>query len=241
MPSRSPSAHGPEAAASRRVESNQTGVNANLERHVRRHLASTFRHVPAPHAREAFARLTTRIGAHGGPLLLDSGCGVGQSSIHLARAFPDHLVLGIDKSAHRLARAASHAGEGGLPDNLHLERMNLVDFHLLAADAGLRLARHYILYPNPWPKAAHLARRWHGSPVFGAMLALGGRIEVRTNWRIYAEEFARALEIAGHGASRLDRHIVSHALTPFERKYDLSGQALYRLVSPPDRPEGPTQ
>ena len=61
-----------------------------------------------------------------------------------------------------------------MPANAVLIRADLVDFWRLLADNGVRLARHYNLYPNPWPKIGHLARRWHGHPVFPALLELGG-------------------------------------------------------------------
>jgi tRNA-dihydrouridine synthase C len=38
------------------------------------------------------------------PLILDAGCGVGHSTIQLARAFPDHWVIGVDQSEDRLSR-----------------------------------------------------------------------------------------------------------------------------------------
>jgi tRNA (guanine-N7-)-methyltransferase len=37
-------------------------------------------------------------------LILDAGCGVGHSTIQLARAFPDHWVIGVDQSEDRLSR-----------------------------------------------------------------------------------------------------------------------------------------
>ena len=58
-----------------------------------------------------------------------------------------------------------------------------------AARADICLARHYVLYPNPWPKIGHLARRWHGHAVFPDLLALGGVFECRSNWRIYIEKW----------------------------------------------------
>jgi tRNA G46 methylase TrmB len=38
------------------------------------------------------------------PLILDAGCGVGHSTIQLAREFPDHWVIGVDQSEDRLSR-----------------------------------------------------------------------------------------------------------------------------------------
>ena len=49
------------------------------------------------------------------------------------------------------------------------------------------------LYPNPWPKKKHLGRRWHGAPVFPALVKLGGELEMRSNWQTYLDEFALAL------------------------------------------------
>lgn len=45
------------------------------------------------------------------------------------------------------------------------------------------------------PKIGHLSRRWHGHPVFPAMLELGGVLECRSNWKIYVlNEFCFAVE-----------------------------------------------
>ena len=160
------------------------------------------------------------------PLILDACCGVGDSSRALAVLYPDHWVVGVDKSADRLSR--ERAGED--PENLLLIRADLNDFYRLAADAGWRPERHYILYPNPWPKPAHLKRRWHGAPVFPSLVALGGRLELRSNWRIYLEEFGEALSIAGH-ESRLEPFVAAKPITPFERKYRDSGHALWSLIA----------
>ena len=112
----------------------------------------------------------------GRPLILDSGCGVGQSTAKLALRFVDSYVLGIDKSAARLGRSPE------LPEDACLVRAELVDGWRLLASRGERLARHDLLYPNPWPKIGHLARRWHGHAVFPELLALGGVLECRSNW-----------------------------------------------------------
>jgi tRNA (guanine-N7-)-methyltransferase len=112
------------------------------------------------------------VSAAGAPLILDSCCGVGESSRLLARAFPNHYVIGVDQSASRLARGGGRAAE--CPANLDLVRADVVDYWRLLHEAGVRLDRHYLLYPNPWPKIGHLSRRWHGHPVFPTLLELGG-------------------------------------------------------------------
>jgi len=100
---------------------------------------------------------------------------------------------------------------------------------LLLAD-GIQLDRHFLLYPNPWPKIGHLSRRWHGHAVFPDLLALGGTLELRTNWRIYADEFAWAVARVSGCDAAVAAYETDAPLTPFERKYRDSGQTLWRYV-----------
>ena len=54
----------------------------------------------------------------------------------------------------------------------------------------------FLFFPNPWPKAySEIKRRFHAHPVFATMASLAPCLELRTNWRIYAEECAVALSI----------------------------------------------
>ena len=219
-------------ANSRVPTSAQSGVHEHLLSLLERHRASPFRKPYADYNRAAFeASLERRERvASGAPLILDSCCGVGESSLALARAFPDYYVIGVDQSASRLARQTG-SKSGGLPDNLDLVRADLVDYWRLLRDADIRLARHYLLYPNPWPKIGHLSRRWHGHSVFPAMVQLGGVLECRSNWRIYIEEFCAALNCLAGKAAVCESYAPECALTPFERKYLDSGHSLFRVVT----------
>lgn len=205
------------------VVSSQQGPHPRLDEVVRRHLETRWQKPVHAHTRRAFEAITPEVKSHCGPLVLDSGCGTGVSTAALARYHEDALVLGVDKSAARLDKARA------LPDNARLVRAELADFWRLARADGWRLAGHYLLYPNPWPKSEHLMRRWHAHPVFPDLLALGGRLELRTNWRIYVEEFARALALAGQVPGRVRRLQGDAPITPFERKYAASGHLLYAI------------
>ncbi len=218
------------AGDSRPVRSNQPGLHPGLASCVRKHADTPWRQ-PVPGAtREAFARVEAMRRAHwaGRPVVLDSGCGTGESTARLAQRHPEAWVVGIDRSAVRLARVGADRGPAGRGRVLWV-RAELASFWRLALAAGWSVSHHYLLYPNPWPKAAHLKRRWHGHPVFPALLALGGRLELRSNWKTYVEEFARAVELLtglAPGVSRLDD--AGAPLSPFERKYLASGHARWR-------------
>ncbi|TFH85815.1 methyltransferase domain-containing protein [Billgrantia azerbaijanica] len=226
-------------ATSRPITSNQSGPHDDLARRVDRALAHPLRKPVAEHTRTAFAEARAWRDAHPGPLILDAGCGVGLSTRRLAERFADHAVIGVDRSAHRLAR-----DHGALPDNARLVRADLVDFWRLALAAGWRPVRHYLLYPNPYPKSTHLKMRWHGHPVFPTILALGGRLELRSNWRLYVEEFALAVRQASGLTAAAAAYPLADGqppLTPFEAKYHASGQTLWRLVVElPAAPSCPT-
>jgi tRNA (guanine-N7-)-methyltransferase len=217
-------------ANSRVPTSAQTGIHEHLATLLDRHLGSPFRKPYTDYNRAAFAASMERreCVAPGAPLILDSCCGVGESSIALAKAFPDHYVIGVDQSESRLTRGKP--GGTDLPANLDLVRADLVDYWRLMKDAGIRLDRHYLLYPNPWPKIGHLARRWHGHPVFPAMLDLGGVLECRSNWRIYVDEFCFAVQRVTGLAAVCEPYVPDEALTPFERKYLNSGHVLFRAI-----------
>lgn len=194
---------------------------------MRKHLDSVFQKPVAAHTRQAFKVVSNRLEeVPGRRLILDACCGVGDSSRKLAQQYPDHWIIGVDKSESRIMRERS----GGMAENLILMRADLNDFYRLAVDAGWTLDRHYILYPNPWPKSVHLKRRWHGAAIFPHMLKLGGRLELRSNWRLYLEEFAVALRIAGY-KSETNPFTVTEPMTAFESKYSNSGQQLYRLMA----------
>ncbi|MGK0499598.1 MAG: tRNA G46 methylase TrmB [Oceanicoccus sp.] len=214
---------------SRVIISNQSGIHEKLEAVVRRHLNSRFQRPMAAHSVESFAIAQQRVEPHGGPVILDSFCGVGESTARLADLYPDALVIGVDKSAHRLAK---HDNYFTRPTNANylLLQADVEDFWRLALEQQWPIQRHCLFYPNPWPKSSQLKRRVHGSPLFATLLALGGTVELRSNWPIYVEEFAAALQLAGQHPARQQLE-VKQPITPFERKYQQSGQALWQCIA----------
>ncbi|CAG9163665.1 tRNA (guanine(46)-N(7))-methyltransferase TrmB [Cupriavidus pampae] len=217
-------------ANSRTIASAQTGIHDHLAARVARHLAEPFRKPIGEASRLALDEALSAWRRAGDvPLILDAGCGVGESTLRLAQAYPDHFVIGVDQSEKRLT-AGKDWWEGDLPGNYHWARADLVDVWRMLAAEGVPVARHYVLYPNPWPKIGHLGRRWQGHAVFPALAACGDYLECRSNWKIYIDEFAAALAIVGRPAVTTAWQ-PEVAMTPFERKYGASGHDLWRCVS----------
>ena len=209
---------------SRTIQTAQTGPHDKLRELLARHRDQTYRKPVAPWNADAFDRA---MAAWGGstPLILDAGCGVGWSTLVLAQSFPDHFVIGVDQSEDRLGRGKPQQA----PDNLVFVRADLVDFWRLLLQSRVPLSRHYVLYPNPWPKIGQLARRWHGHPVFPVIPQLGGVFECRSNWRTYLDELAIAFDALTGQLPPVEDWLPAQPMTPFERKYLASGQALYCL------------
>lgn len=156
-----------------------------------------------------------------GKLVLDSGCGTGVSTIKLADQFPEDLIVGIDQSIVRLGKQKAQK------DNVLFFRANLVDVWMLMEKQGWRIDQHFLFYPNPWPKKKHLQRRWHGHAIFPALIKISKNIELRTNWKIYADEFSKAIEIATTYKNPVEEFSSTDPITPFEKKYLVSEQMLY--------------
>jgi len=248
------------------VTSNQETLHKDLEEVVRKYARTTFLRPIADHTREAFAQVeefirkfyearkadpatgcgeTSAIGRSAPEtapvaVILDSGCGTGESTIHIARRFPGIPVIGIDKSCARLNKAGNPSQTAGedVPANAFWIRAELLDFWRLALDyvkAGKwTIPYHAVYYPNPWPKQSEATRRFHMHPIFPTLLALGETIELRTNWEIYAREFAEAARIVFDERAEAGMTIKCESFDPekpetaFERKYKEARQKLWR-------------
>ena len=207
------------------ISSDQKSVHTKLQQVVERHLHRPWLKPVPSHTADAFEeaiswwhRCSDR------PLIIDSFCGTGMSTALLARYNPDACVIGLDKSSHRLSK---HQAKG---PNYRLVRAECESFWQCLNNNHIPIMQHWLLYPNPWPKAGHLKRRIHGHPSFPLLKALGGKLELRTNWQIYAEEFAEACGQLGIKGSS-EAFVPDTPMTLFETKYLALGQGLWRFRS----------
>lgn len=217
---------------SRQITSNQLGIHPRLAATVQRHLESDFQRPIAPYSKAAFDRILAALKHMPRPLVLDSFCGTGHSTATLARRHPHHLVIGVDQSAHRLNKHQSDRGSSNAPENYLLLQASCEDIWHLLIQHQMTLSFHYLLYPNPWPKAAHLQRRVHGHGSFPWLIELGGAIELRSNWKTYVEEFCIAMHLSGRKGD-ISQASGDPAITLFEEKYRNSGHALWCFKSAP--------
>lgn len=204
------------------VHSNQGGIHEDLLITVEKHLKSTWQEPIPEHTRIAADKIIALANEHRGPLILDSFCGTGMSTAKLAQLFPEALVIGIDKSQDRLTKHVP-----GDTDNYRLFRASCEHTWSALAQVGIRCHRHYLLYPNPWPKKSHLKRRIHGHPAFPLLKALGGIVTLRSNWHTYAKEFAASMTLLDYQAV-FSEIKPTDPLTLFERKYSANSENLWQ-------------
>ena len=90
------------------------------------------------------------------PLWLEIGFGGGEHLAWQAKANPDALLLGVEPFISGVAKVLGQVEEDGL-DNIRLvaDDARLV----LQALEDRSVARAFVLFPDPWPKARHNKRR----------------------------------------------------------------------------------
>ena len=174
-------------------------------------------------------RLAVDLGAPGealgqGEAWLEIGFGGGEHLAEQAARRPDVRLLGAEPFLNGAASALRHLDARKLT-NVRLHVGDARD--LLAAVPDGRLARVYILFPDPWPKARHRKRRLV-QPGFAAelarVLAPGGRLRFATDWADYADQalaVLRAQPALAWTARRADdwrSPPADHATTRYEEK-----------------------
>ena len=211
------------------IVSNQATVHERLEQFVQHHMEQTYLKPVSTHTLLAFEQ-AQRVCQSAKSIVLDSGCGVGDSTYSLARQYPDSLVIGLDKSAARLGKSGKNVSE-----NVLFLQADQFDFWRLVAASGWKILKHYIFYPNPWPKKAHVKRRIYGHPAFVILPAVTKNIEIRSNWLIYLQEFSRAWFVLTAEELCLRTLEPVCPISLFEKKFQESGHPLYKLANSEER------
>ena len=146
------------------------------------------RRSPSEPGRVAFADIRERIGSQ--RWMLDAGCGTGPTSTSWRGDIPHYVIVGIDKSAARLAKT-SHLRRS--QDNAILARNATASISGNSPRCGKSALRTAIpafseSLAQTRSDTTTLAR---ASNFSGAPGAESRNIELRTNWRVYADEFPR--------------------------------------------------
>jgi tRNA (guanine-N7-)-methyltransferase len=122
------------------------------------------------------------------PLHLDIGVGDGDATRQWAEDDPDADVLAVELHRPGVARLLAALDADG-PSNV---RVAMADACTVLAEVEAGCVQHVrVLFPDPWPKRRHVARRLVDRRFVAsaaAALAAGGVLHLATDWDDYAEQ-----------------------------------------------------
>ncbi|WP_421121928.1 tRNA (guanosine(46)-N7)-methyltransferase TrmB [Aquihabitans daechungensis] len=122
------------------------------------------------------------------PLHLDIGVGDGASTRHWAHAVPEADVLAVELHRPGVSRLLGQLDATG-PANV---RVAMADACVVLQELEPGSIAHLrVLFPDPWPKRRHVARRLVDRAFVAAAadaLAPGGVLHLATDWTDYADQ-----------------------------------------------------
>lgn len=167
------------------------------------------------------------------PLIVEIGSGIGESTVALAAARPDHDVVAFEVWRPGVADTLGRIGEAGL-GNVRLLSVDAVWSveHLIEPDS---LAGLWIFFPDPWHKKRHHKRRLVDDsfmPLAHRVLRPGGVLRLATDWAEYAEQMAEVVARAEgfEEAGRTER-FAGRTVTRFETKGTTVGREIWDLTA----------
>jgi tRNA (guanine-N7-)-methyltransferase len=145
-----------------------------------------------PHA-PALLDLNT-VFANPAPVILEIGCGMGETTAAIAAAQPQRNFIGIEVHTPGVGSLLKEIATREL-NNLRVIQHDAVEV-LRDMIAPGSLAGIHIFFPDPWPKKRQQKRRLI-QPAFVHQLALrlapGGYIHCATDWEEYAQQMLEVL------------------------------------------------
>jgi tRNA (guanine-N(7)-)-methyltransferase len=169
-------------------------------------------------------------------IIIDIGCGNGESSFLLAQENPNSLVFGLERTQNRFEQF-----------NLKLSRYHPTNLFAIRTDAiawithfvPLESVNKYCLYyPNPYPKSRQANMRWHNHAFSEHLLKTlkqNGDLVMRTNIFSYAEEAKNSYQQVWGLKLFSERSITQASIkeepirSSFEKKYLARGELCYEL------------
>ncbi|CAG1009660.1 tRNA (guanine-N(7)-)-methyltransferase [Burkholderiales bacterium] len=177
-----------------------------------------------PYSREPvdFARVFGRRA----PVVLEIGCGMGETTAAIAHAHPETDFVGIEVHGPGVGAILNRIEQAPLA-NLRVIQHDAVEVVDAMIPPG-SLAGIHVYFPDPWPKKRHHKRRLLKPGFVHALasrLAPGGYLHAATDWAPYAGEILAVFESEPLLANTAQRYAPRPAWRPLT-KFEARGLAL---------------
>jgi tRNA (guanine-N7-)-methyltransferase len=130
------------------------------------------------------------------PVWIEIGFGAGEHLVHQAARHPELGLIGCEPFVNGVAAALGRIAAAGV-GNVRLHPGDARDLIELLPDGAL--ARVFLLYPDPWPKARHHRRRFvseENLAMLARAMARGAELRLATDIPDYVEHALAAVEAA---------------------------------------------
>ena len=173
------------------------------------------------------------------PLVLEIGCGMGETTAAIAEAHPEVNFLGCEVFAAGVGALAKRLDEMAL-ENVRIVQHDAVEVVRDMLTPNLLDGVH-IYFPDPWRKARHHKRRLVAQPFIGLLASRirpGGYLHGATDWENYAEQMLEVLEgepllrnLHATGYSPImGNPLCSRPCTKFQTRGEKLGHGIWDLV-----------
>ena len=167
-------------------------------------------------------------------VVLEIGCGMGETTAQIAAAQPERDFVGIEVHAPGVGALLARIAAQSLR-NVRVVRHDAVEVvaHMIPPAS---LAGVHVFFPDPWPKKRHHKRRLLRPPFVHELalrLAPGGRLHLATDWEDYANEMLATLgnePLLRNTADGFAPRPEARPLTKFEARGHKLGHPSFDLV-----------
>ena len=163
------------------------------------------------------------------PIEIDLGCGKGSFLLWAATTDPTRNFLGVERLLRRVRRVDRKAVRGGL-NNVRLVRLEATYLvSKLIPEASV--SAYHILFPDPWPKRRHHARRLISADFLADVhrtMTPDSAINCATDHEEYFEWIQRAFEESARFTEAGPVVLPPEARTDFEKEFVAAGKQVYR-------------
>ncbi len=128
------------------------------------------------------------------PVILEIGCGMGETTAHIAQAQPENNFIGIEVHTPGVGSLLKEIATRELA-NLRVVQHDAVEVVRDMIPPG-SLAGIHVFFPDPWHKKRHNKRRLIQGPFVRTLaerLAPGGYFHCATDWEEYAHQMREVL------------------------------------------------